>query len=86
MKFKVDPIFFFSYLYKVSEEIKDKISKSAYYKLLGNTPEGFVMVHNKVLEDLKDFDNWKSFKHNVNYIFEKNIDICISEDYNDGII
>jgi hypothetical protein len=86
MKFKVDPIFFFSYLYKVTEEIKDKISKSAYYKLLGNTPEGFVMVHNKVLEDLKDFDNWKSFKHNVNYILEKNIDICISEDYNDGII
>ena len=31
------------------------------------------MVHEKVIEDLKDFDNWKDFKRNLNYIEEKNM-------------
>jgi hypothetical protein len=70
----------------VTDEIKEKIKKSSYYKLTGNTPEGFVMVHQKVLEDLKDFDNWKNFKHSPNYIIEKNIDICLSDDYDSGVI
>lgn len=70
----------------MTEEIKDKVKKSNYYKLIGNVPEGFVMVHKKVIEDLKNFDNWKNFKYNPNYIEEKNIDISISEDYNNGII
>ena len=58
----------------MTEEIKDKIKKAHYLKLLGNIPEGFVMVHEQVIEDLKDFDNWKDFKYNSNYIEEKIIE------------
>lgn len=68
------------------EEIKDKIKKSHYYKLTGNVPEGFVMVHEQVIEDLKDFDNWKDFKYNSNYIEEKNIEKVLSKDFEDGKI
>ena len=70
----------------MTEEIKDKIKKAHYLKLLGNIPEGFVMVHEKVIEDLKDFDNWKDFKINSNYIEEKNIEKVLSKDFEDGKI
>ena len=70
----------------MTEEIKDKIKKSHYLKLLGNIPEGFVMVHEQVIEDLKDFDNWKDFKYNSNYIEEKNIEKVLSKDFEDGKI
>jgi hypothetical protein len=33
-------------------------------KLEGNAPEGFILVHEKTLEQLKDFDVWKSWIHN----------------------
>jgi hypothetical protein len=29
----------------------------------GVAPEGFVLVHQKTLEDLKDFEIWKSWKN-----------------------
>ena len=32
-------------------------------KFQGCAPEGFVLVHEKTLEDLKDFDNWKKWKN-----------------------
>ena len=70
----------------MTEEIKDKIKKAHYLKLLGNIPEGFVMVHEQVIEDLKDFDNWKDFKYNSNYIEEKNIEKVLSKDFEDGKI
>jgi hypothetical protein len=70
----------------MNDIIKEKIKDSNYYKLIGNVPEGFVMVHEKVLEGLKDFDNWREFKHNDEYIKQKNIDICRSDDYDRGII
>ena len=70
----------------MTEDIKDKIKKSHYLKLLGNIPEGFVMVHEQVIEDLKDFDNWKDFKYNSNYIEEKNIEKVLSKDFEDGKI
>ena len=41
-------------------------------KLEGNAPEGFILVHEKTLEDLKDFDTWKSWKHNEITIKEMN--------------
>lgn len=79
-------IFFLCIFVSVTEEIKDKIKKAHYLKLLGNIPEGFVMVHEKVIEDLKDFDNWKDFKYNSNYIEEKNIEKVLSKDFEDGKI
>lgn len=33
-------------------------------KFAGCVPDGFVLVHEKTLEDLKDFDIWKNWKNN----------------------
>jgi hypothetical protein len=33
-------------------------------------PEGFVMVHEKTLEDLKKFDTWKSWINNELNLFD----------------
>jgi hypothetical protein len=41
-------------------------------KLEGNAPEGFVLVHEKTLEQLKKFDVWKSWIHNETTIKEMN--------------
>jgi hypothetical protein len=32
-------------------------------KFVGVAPEGFVLIHEKTLEDLKDFDVWKDWKN-----------------------
>jgi hypothetical protein len=32
-------------------------------KFVGVAPEGFVLIHEKTLEDLKDFDVWKEWKN-----------------------
>jgi hypothetical protein len=32
-------------------------------KFVGVAPEGFVLIHEKTLEDLKDFDIWKEWKN-----------------------
>ena len=41
-------------------------------KFGGVAPEGFVLVHEKTLESLKDFDTWKMWKHNQITITELN--------------
>ena len=41
-------------------------------KFGGVAPEGFVLVHEKTLEKLKDFDTWKMWKHNEITIKELN--------------
>ena len=46
-------------------------------KFLGNAPEGFVLVHEKTLEDLKDFDTWKDWKNDnisINHLNKKNFE------------
>jgi hypothetical protein len=50
--------------------IKEKIEYSDYYKFQGTAPEGFTLVPNQVIELLKDFDNWKEFKNDPNWIEE----------------
>jgi len=37
--------------------------EGAMRKYEGIAPEGFVLVHEKTLEDLKDFDTWKEWKN-----------------------
>ena len=44
--------------------IEEKIKDSHYHKISGIAPEGFVMIPEKTLERLKDFDFWKEWKHN----------------------
>ncbi len=34
------------------------------FKLTNVAPEGFILVHEKTLKDLKDFEIWKSWKNN----------------------
>jgi hypothetical protein len=41
-------------------------------KFGGVAPEGFVLVHEKALEKLKDFETWKRWKHNQITIKELN--------------
>lgn len=41
-------------------------------KFGGVAPEGFILVHEKTLESLKDFETWKMWKHNQISIKELN--------------
>lgn len=41
-------------------------------KFGGVAPEGFILVHEKTLEKLKDFDTWKMWKHGETSIKELN--------------
>jgi len=41
-------------------------------KFNGVAPEGFVLVHQDALEELKDFEVWKEWKHNQISIKELN--------------
>jgi hypothetical protein len=41
-------------------------------KFGGVAPEGFVLVHEKTLESLKDFETWKMWKHKQITIKELN--------------
>jgi len=41
-------------------------------KLSNVAPEGFILVHEKTIEDLKDFDTWKAWKNNDITIKELN--------------
>lgn len=34
------------------------------HKFGGIVPEGFIMLHEDTLEELKNFDTWKSWKNN----------------------
>lgn len=41
-------------------------------KLKNSAPEGFTLVHEKTLEDLKDFETWKQWIHDEITIKELN--------------
>jgi hypothetical protein len=45
-------------------DIKEKIENAHYYKFQGIAPEGFILVPEDVLEQLRDFDTWKEWKNN----------------------
>jgi hypothetical protein len=53
--------------------IKEILEKEGPMLKLSNiAPEGFFLVHEKTLEDLKDFETWKSWKNNDLTIKELN--------------
>lgn len=53
--------------------IKEILEKEGPMLKLSNVaPEGFILVHEKTLEDLKDFETWKSWKNDVLTIKELN--------------
>lgn len=39
--------------------------KGSIQKFTGVVPEGFVLVHEKTFEQLKDFDTWKDWKNGL---------------------
>lgn len=46
--------------------IKDYIKQeSSILKFKGIAPDGFILLHEKTLENLKDFDVWKDWKNNI---------------------
>lgn len=57
-------------------DIKEILEKEGPMLKLSNVaPEGFVLVHEKTLEDLKDFETWKSWKNDeltINKLNNKN--------------
>jgi hypothetical protein len=57
--------------------IKEKIEYSSYHKFDGIAPEGFTLVPNEVLEELKDFENWKEFKYDSEWIKKSSIKYLI---------
>jgi hypothetical protein len=52
------------------KKILDEVGQTK--KFEGVAPEGFVLVHEKTLEDLKDFDVWKDWKNGFKTIEEMN--------------
>ena len=56
-----------------TEEIKKIIKEEgSIRKFDGVAPEGFVLVHEKTLDELKDFDTWKMWKNDEISIREMN--------------
>jgi hypothetical protein len=51
--------------------IKEKLEYSDYYKYQGIAPEGFTLIPNELLNDLKDLNNWLDFKENDDWIEKK---------------
>ena len=52
--------------------------KGPLFKFQGNAPEGFQLILEKTLEDLKDFDVWKEWKSNSDFfqqLIRKHIDM-----------
>lgn len=41
-------------------------------KFIGVAPDGFILVHEKTLEDLKDWDTWKMWKNDEISLEEMN--------------
>jgi hypothetical protein len=58
-----------------SRKFKDKISNSEYYKYQNIAPDGFILLPEELIEELKDFDVWKTFKHDENFLESRSIDI-----------
>lgn len=51
--------------------LRERVENSSYYKFSNVAPEGFVLVPIEVIESIKDFETWKEFKHEKNFIENK---------------
>ena len=41
------------------------INKIVEGRYIGVAPEGFVLLHEKTIQDLQDFEIWKEWKNNI---------------------
>jgi len=54
-------------------DVKKIIKEEGHIKKFeGIAPDGFILVHEKTLEDLKEFEVWRDWKHNEISIQELN--------------
>ena len=58
-----------------SKKFEDKINNSEYYKYQNIAPDGFILIPKEVIQDLRDFDNWKEFKNDENYLEKRSIEV-----------
>lgn len=58
------------------DKIKEKIKNSHYHKFTGVAPDGFILIPEDVLEQLKDFDIWKEWKSNPKILENLIKDYC----------
>jgi len=66
----------------MKDDIKELIQNYKYKKFDHLAPEGFVLIPEGMLEDLKEFDNWKEWKNNPDFhqiLKEKNINKLINQ-------
>lgn len=62
----------------MKDDIKESIQNYKYKKFDHLAPEGFVLIPEGMLEDLKEFDNWKEWKNDSSFfqnLKEKHIDM-----------
>lgn len=61
-------------------DINESIQNYKYKKFDHLAPEGFVLIPEGMLEDLKEFDNWKEWKNNPDFhqiLKESHIDLML---------
>lgn len=56
---------------------KREIKDSYFHKFEGTAPEGFLLVPEELFNLLKDFDNWKDFKYNPNWVYDNSKKIVV---------
>jgi hypothetical protein len=56
---------------------KREIKDSYFHKFEGIAPEGFLLVPEELFDLLKDFDNWKEFKHNLEWVYDNSKKIVV---------
>jgi hypothetical protein len=59
----------------MSDIVRQKIEDSKWGKYEGIAPDGFTLIPTELLEILKDFDEWKEFKNDPNWIADKSKEI-----------
>ena len=66
----------------MKDDIKESIQNYKYKKFEHLAPEGFVLIPEGLLEDLKEFDTWKEWKNDPIFfrkLKETHIDRLIGE-------
>ena len=57
----------------MNNNIKKIIEEEGHIKKFeGCAPEGFILIHEKALEQLRNFETWKDWKNNITTIEELN--------------
>lgn len=67
----------------MDKDIKEKIKNHKYHKFDGLAPEGFILVPETLLDTLLEFDEWKKFKGDKEYLKKFMIEFIENQENND---